>query len=177
MGTREIPDYRKDSNLEGCQLNKQETLEFIDRQIALEKRIIGLVEENVGKVGNLFVKDLLLGIAQDSNKHAILLRSLRAGVESAAELISAEQRDSIAQGIQQHIKAEAEAVATYGELVEKSSDERVKTIAAMIRDEEGRHHRLLVHLHKALIEPQTLTEEAIWELLWRDSPWHGTPGT
>ena len=167
----------KNCGWEGRQLNKQETLEFIDKQIALEKRIIGLVEENTGKLGNVFIKDLLRGIAQDSNKHATLLGSLRAAVEGAAQLITAEQRDSIAQGIQQHMSAEAEAVATYGELVDKSNDERVKTIAAMIRDDEVRHHRLLVDLHKALIEPQTLTEEVLWELLWRDSPWHGAPGT
>ena len=157
-------------------MDKQETLEFIDKQTKLEERIIALVEENTAKLGNVFVKDLLMGIGQDSRKHAILLKGLRATVAGPTPLISAAQRDSIARGIKQHIKAEADAVATYGELVSRSDDDRVRTIAAMIREDEIRHHKILLDLHKALIEPETLTDEAIWESLWRDSPFHGAPG-
>jgi len=157
-------------------VDKKETLEFIDRQTRLEERIIALVEENTAKLGNVFVKELLLGVGQDSRKHAILLKGLRAAVAGPTPLISDAQRKGIAYGIQQHIKAEADAVATYGELVARSDDDRVRTIAAMIREDEVRHHKLLQDLHKALIEPETLTDEAIWESLWRDSPFHGTPG-
>jgi rubrerythrin len=157
-------------------VNEEDTLVFLDKQIDLENRIVELVELNTRDLRNAFVKDLLLGIAQDSKKHAILMGALKALVEGRVPLITEPQRDSIAKGIETHIQMETEAIRTYAELLEKSDNDAIKTVAAMIREDEVRHHKLLLDLHKALIEPETLTEEAIWESLWRDSPWHGTPG-
>ncbi|MGY5861922.1 MAG: ferritin-like domain-containing protein [Candidatus Thorarchaeota archaeon] len=157
-------------------MDKKDTLEFIDKQIKLEMRIIELVEENTSKLGNAFVKDLLLGISQDSKKHAALLKSLRKAVDGPTPFISEDERDKIAEGIKEHIRLEASAVKTYGELIEKSDNDQVKTIAAMIREDEIRHHNLLHELHKTMIEPETLTEDMIWDVLWKDSPWKGSPG-
>ena len=157
-------------------MNEQETLRFLDRQIDLEARIMEVVERNTSKLGNVFVKDLLLGIAQDSRKHATLLNALKALVQGSVPLISEAERDSIANGIEQHIQMEAEAIDTYSHLVENSESKAIKTIAGVIREDELGHHKLLVELHKALIEPETLTEDAVWDMLWGDSPWHGSPG-
>jgi len=157
-------------------LDKEETLTFIDKQIALELRIIEIVKENVDQLGNAFVKDLLIGISTDSKKHAALLKSLRKAVEGPTPFISEKERDKIAKGIAAHIKMEEEAVATYSELAKKSDNEQVKTIAMMIREDELRHHAPLKELHKTMIEPETLTEDMIWDAMWKDSPWHGSPG-
>ena len=157
-------------------MEKKETLEFIDRQIELEMKIIQIVKENVEKLGNAFVKDLLLGISTDSHKHAALLKSLRKAVEGPTPFISEKERDKIAKGIEAHIKMEEQAVQTYGELAKKSDNEQVKTISMMIREDELRHHALLKELHKTMIEPETLTEDMIWDAMWRDTPWHGSPG-
>ncbi|MFW9975254.1 MAG: hypothetical protein ACFFDQ_08325 [Candidatus Thorarchaeota archaeon] len=157
-------------------MNKKETLTFIDRQIELEKKIIEIVSENVAHLGNAFVKDLLLAVSTDSRKHAELLKSLRKAVEGPTPFISEKERDQIAKGISAHIKMEEQAVATYGELAEKSDSDQVKTIAMMIREDEIRHHALLKELHKAVIEPETLTEDLIWDVMWKDSPWKGSPG-
>ncbi|RDE15300.1 MAG: rubrerythrin [Candidatus Thorarchaeota archaeon] len=157
-------------------MDKEETLKFIDRQIALEHKIIEIVRENVEKLGNVFVKDLLLAVSTDSQKHAALLKSLRKAVEGPAPFISERERNKIAKGIEAHIKMEEQAVETYAELTERSKDEKVKTIASMIREDEIRHHALLKELHKVVIEPETLTEDMIWDTIWKDNPWHGSPG-
>jgi len=157
-------------------LNKEETLAFIDKQIAMELKIIEIVKENVDQLGNAFVKDLLIGISTDSHKHAALLKSLRKAVEGPTPFISERERNKIAKGIEAHIKMEEQAVKTYGELAEKSDSEQVKTIAMMIREDEIRHHSLLKELQKTMIEPETLTEDMIWDAMWKDSPWHGSPG-
>ena len=157
-------------------MDKNETLEFIDRQIELEERIIKVVEENVGKLGNAFVKDLLLGISQDSHKHKALLKSLKKAVEGPTPFISTQERDKISAGIDKHIELEKQAVETYERLMNESDDEQVKTIAAIIREDELRHHALLKELHKTIVEPETLTEDMHWDMMWRDSPWHGSPG-
>ncbi|MGY5876016.1 MAG: hypothetical protein RTU30_09740 [Candidatus Thorarchaeota archaeon] len=157
-------------------MDKDETLAFIDKQIELEERIMKIVKENVDQLGNAFIKDLLLGISQDSLKHAALLKSLRKAVEGPTPFISTQDRDKIAKGIAKHIELEATAIETYGELVEKSDNDQVKTIAAMIKEDEIRHHSLLKELHKTVVEPETLTEDMVWDMLWKDSPWHGSPG-
>ena len=157
-------------------MNKEETLEFIDKQIALELKIIQITKENVEQLGNAFVKDLLIGISTDSQKHAALLKSLRKAVEGPTPFISEKERDKIAKGIAAHIKMEEQAVETYTELAERSDNEQVKTIAMMIREDEIRHHALLKELHKTMIEPETLTEDMIWDAMWKDTPWRGSPG-
>jgi len=157
-------------------MDKDETLAFIDKQIDMEQKIVEIVKENVSQLGNAFVKTLLLAISTDSKKHAELLKSLRKAVEGPTPFISEGERDKIARGIEAHIKMEEMAVKTYAELADKSSNEQVKTIAMMIREDELRHHALLKELHKAVIEPETLTEDMIWDTMWKDSPWKGSPG-
>ena len=71
---------------------------------------------------------------------------------------------------------EEQAVETYGKLAEQSDNDQVKTIAMMIREDEVRHHALLKELHKTVIEPETITEDDIWDILWKDTPWKGSPG-
>ncbi|MFW9933310.1 MAG: ferritin family protein, partial [Candidatus Thorarchaeota archaeon] len=132
-------------------MDKEETLAFIDKQIGLELRIIKIVEENVSQLGNAFIKDLLLAVSQDSQKHAALLKSLKKAVQGPTPFISTEERDKIAKGIQAHIDMEAEAIETYGELIEKSDSDQVKSIASMIKEDEIKHHALLKELHKAVI--------------------------
>ncbi|MCK5390185.1 MAG: ferritin-like domain-containing protein [Candidatus Thorarchaeota archaeon] len=157
-------------------MNKEETLEFIDKQIALELKIIEIVKENVAQLDNAFVKEFLIGISTDSQKHAALLKSLKKAVEGPTPFISEKERDKIAKGIVAHIKMEELAVKTYAELAAKSDNDQVKTIAMMIREDEIRHHSLLKELHKTIIEPETLTEDMIWDAMWKDTPWRGSPG-
>ncbi|KXH75084.1 MAG: hypothetical protein AM326_09240 [Candidatus Thorarchaeota archaeon SMTZ-45] len=157
-------------------MNKEETLAFIDKQIQLELKIIEIVKENVAQLGNVFVKDLLLAVSTDSKKHSELLKSLRKAVEGPTPFISEKERDKIARGIEAHIKMEEKAVETYGQLAEQSDSDQVKTIAMMIREDEIRHHALLKELHKTVVEPETLTEDLIWDVMWKDSPWKGSPG-
>ncbi|MFX1483206.1 MAG: ferritin family protein [Promethearchaeota archaeon] len=157
-------------------MDKDETLAFIERQIELELKIIKIVEENVAQLGNVFVKDLLLAVSTDSKKHAALLKSLRRAVEGPTPFISEKERDKIAKGIAAHIKMEEQAIETYGKLAESSDSDQVKTIALMIREDEFKHHALLQELHKTIIEPETLTEDMIWDAMWKDSPWKGSPG-
>ncbi len=157
-------------------MDKKQTVAFIDKQIELENAIIKIVEDSVAKLGNVFIKELLLGISQDSKKHAALLRALKKAVEGPTPFISIRERDAIAEGIEKHIQLEANAVKTYGELVQRSDNEQVKTIASMIREDEIRHHNLLKELHRAVVEPETLDEATIWDMVWKDAPWHGSPG-
>ncbi|TFF91125.1 hypothetical protein EU545_05505 [Candidatus Thorarchaeota archaeon] len=157
-------------------MNKEETLDFIDKQIELEERIIEIIKKNTAKLGNDFVKDMLLAISQDSKKHAALLKSLRSAVKGPTPFISTGERDEIRDGIEKHIQLEQKAIDTYKQLAEGSDNKQVKTIALTIREDELRHHALLKDLHKMVVEPETLTEDMLWDIMWKDTPWKGSPG-
>jgi rubrerythrin len=157
-------------------MNKEETLDFIDKQIELEEQIIDIVKKNTAKLGNDFVKEMLLAISQDSKKHASLLKSLKRAVEGPTPFISSGERNEIKAGIEKHIELEQMAVDTYKQLAEGSENKQVKTIALTIREDELRHHALLKELHKIIVEPETLTEDMLWDIMWKDTPWKGSPG-
>ncbi|TFG13868.1 ferritin-like domain-containing protein [Candidatus Thorarchaeota archaeon] len=157
-------------------MDKEKTLEFIEEQVKLEHQIISLIESNVEKLGNAFVKVILLAISRDSKKHAELLGALKEAVTGPTPFISEEERDKIAKGIEKHIELEQKAIDTYGKLVESSDNHQVMTIASIIKEDEIKHHNLLKELHKTVISPETLTEDMIWDTFWKDSPWHGSPG-
>jgi hypothetical protein len=52
----------------------------------------------------------------------------------------------------------------------------VKLLISAIADDESRHHKLLLDIKEKIAKPETLTEDILWEMIWKDSPWHGTPG-
>ena len=157
-------------------MTKEETLAFIDKQIDVELRIVRMIEENTSNLKSRFIKDLLLAISQDSQKHKALLETLKHALDGPSPFISESDRDQISKGIEKHIKLEADAVQTYGELAEKSDNQKVKAIATIIREDEVRHHKLLTNLYKTIIEPETLSEDELWDSMWGDTPHRGSPG-
>lgn len=155
--------------------NEQQKIDFFKKQIKLEKHIAETAQTSVEDLKNLFVKEMILGIAMDSNKHASLLRALVASYGSVP-LIAEEITEKLKKNLETHIQLEQEAIDTYNELWKQLTDEKEKVIVKAIINDEIRHHTLLVRLHKMIVEKETLTEEMLWEITWKDSLFHGTPG-
>ncbi len=157
-------------------MDEQQLLSFIDDQIALEERIVGNVEKTTSDIGNTFVKELLISISRDSGKHAQLLQAVKSSIKGPMPFINESERDAIVKDIEEHIKLEANAVKTYGELAKGDYSDQVKVIAALILEDEIRHHKLLTQLYKTLIEPETMSDDDVWGDMWDTSPHHGAPG-
>ncbi len=157
-------------------MDEQELLNFINGQINFEERIVENVKRTTSSLGNTFVKELLLSIGLDSTKHAQLLKAVKSSMEGPTPFINESERDTIIKDIEDHIKLEAEAVKTYGELARGDYSDQVKVIAGLILEDEIRHHRLLKQLYKVLIEPETMSDDMVWGDMWDSSPHHGAPG-
>ena len=71
---------------------------------------------------------------------------------------------------------EQQAIETYTELLKTIEDEKEKLVIKYILSDEVRHHVLLKRLHKMIVEKETLTEQDLWDLTWKDSISHGSPG-
>jgi hypothetical protein len=62
------------------------------------------------------------------------------------------------------------------ELADREKDPRVKLLLMAIHHDELAHHKILVSIQENIVKALTLTEKELWDLIWKDSLWHGTPG-
>jgi rubrerythrin len=150
--------------------------EFFKKQIKLEKEIVEAAHNAVKDLKNRMVKELILGIASDSTKHASLLSSLLAGLEGSNPLIDEKVTDQLKTNLEEHIRLEQQAIDTYTELLKTIEDDKEILVIKYILGDEVRHHALLKRLHKMIVEKETLTEQDLWDLTWKDSISHGSPG-
>ena len=157
-------------------MDKDQLKAFYEEQIALEKKIVRIAKKSVSDTKNKLIQNLIQAIAIDSNKHALLLKALLARLESTTPFIDEAKRDELGKDIKAHIDMEAQAIKTYSNLIPQTDDPGSKQVLQYILEDEKRHHSLLTQLYQLVIEKETLTEEDLWELTWKDVPWHGGPG-
>ena len=55
-------------------------------------------------------------------------------------------------------------------------NEKIKLLLNAILEDEKRHHELLKRVLEILVKGETITEEEWWDVLWRNVPFHGSPG-
>ncbi|WP_448577254.1 ferritin-like domain-containing protein [Thermosphaera sp.] len=115
-------------------------------------------------------------VGLDSLKHSRLYESLAKLVESESPFLTEEEYREIEKSIDEHIKLEAEMVRLTKELLDKAKDSRMKLILEAIHKDEIIHHQLLVSIKDKIARKETFTEETMWDAIWKESPWHGTPG-
>jgi rubrerythrin len=91
-------------------------------------------------------------------------------------LLQEEITDELEKNLKEHIALEQEAIDTYQVLYKKDFGESEKLIVKAILNDELRHHALLKKIHKMIVEKETLTEQDLWDWVWKDSLFHGSPG-
>ncbi len=157
-------------------MSKEEKLEFFKEQIEIEKSIVSTAYQAVKGIKNILVREMLLAVINDSEKHENMLNALVARLEKPTPGIEEKITDELAENLQEHLRLEAEAIKKYKELLEKPLDKRERIIIKEIYEDELRHHELLRWIHKTIVEKETLIEEDIWDAMWDDAFTHGTPG-
>ncbi len=157
-------------------MDKNKRVEFFKRQITLEEKIVESANTSIEDVTNVMVKELILGIAMDSNKHASLLNALVALNTGSTPLIPEKITDQLKKNVEKHIELEQQAIDTYEELWKELEDEKEKVVIKSILNDEIRHHKLLKRIHEMIVEKEALTEQDIWDWTWKDSLFHGSPG-
>lgn len=157
-------------------MNIEEQEAFIEEQMKIEEKIIKVATETVKELKNVLVKEMIQGIALDSEKHKMLLTALKAIIKLPTPLIDEKITEEIAKNLEEHIELEAKAIETYKNLLDKLENEKAKLIINAIYRDELRHHELLKKIQKIIVEKETLSEKEFWEYMWEDAFTHGTPG-
>jgi rubrerythrin len=155
---------------------KNDLLEFIKRQIAIENEIVSSLNKGVADIKNPPVKAILKGISLDSVKHAELYAAAVKLLTTTSTALSQENLDAQRALVEKHIEMEAELIKKLEKMMPTVENGKVKFLLESIFLDEKRHHALLKAILETIVRAETITEDEWWDVLWSNSPFHGAPG-
>ena len=165
------------SEVGGKTLNpKDEMVKFLRDQIKVENTIVESLNKSLPDIGNPAVKGVLKGISLDSVKHAEMYASAVNLLTTVSKALTQENLDEQKDLVEKHIRMEAELIEKISKILPSVEDKKVKLLLTAILADERRHHELLKEILEILVKGETITEADWWDILWKDVPFHGSPG-
>ena len=151
-------------------------VEFMKRQILIEKEIVNSLNKGIVDIKNPPVKGVLKGISLDSVKHAELYASAIRLLTNVSQALKQENLDAQRALVEKHIQMEAELIKKLEQMMPTIENSKVKFLLNAIFEDEKRHHAMLKTVLEIIVHGETITEADWWELLWKNVPFHGAPG-
>ena len=102
-------------------MSKEERLEFYKEQMEVEKKIVEAAQKAVKGIKNPLVREMILAVALDSQKHETMLQALRDRLVGPSPAIDEKVSEEIANAIQEHMELEALALKKYKEYIDNLS--------------------------------------------------------
>ena len=137
-----------------------------------EKYAIELDKEYRG-YGNEVVRQLIASIMVDSRKHAGLYKTAAYIIEGKSLSIMDLELEELEKHLKLHIEKEQEMIDAAKGLMDEVKDERVNKILTWIYEDELFHHPMLKVLLDVVLKRETISEEDVWDMVFRDLPTHG----
>ena len=154
----------------------KDLVEFMKRQIIIEKEIVESLNKGLTEIKNPPVKGVLKGISLDSVKHAELYASAVTLLTDVSTALKQENLDEQRALVEKHIQMEAELIKKMEETIPNIENKKVAFLLNAILTDEKRHHTMLKTVLEIIVHGETITEADWWELLWENAPFHGAPG-
>ncbi|MCW4044121.1 MAG: ferritin-like domain-containing protein [Candidatus Bathyarchaeota archaeon] len=154
----------------------KELVEFMKRQILIEKEIVESLNKGIADIKNPPVKGVLKGISLDSVKHAELYASAVTLLTNVSPALKQENLDAQKALVEKHIQMEAELIKKLEKMLPSIENKKVTFLLNAILTDEKRHHAMLKTVLEIIVHGETITEADWWELLWENVPFHGAPG-
>ena len=151
-------------------------VEFMKRQIVIEKEIVDSLNKGIVDIKNQPVKGVLKGISLDSVKHAELYASAVKLLTSTSQALKQEHLDEQRKLVEKHIALEAELIEKLSKVVPTIESSKVRLLLEAILSDEKRHHELLKAVLEIIVRGETITEDDWLDVLWKGVPFHGSPG-
>jgi rubrerythrin len=145
-------------------------VDFFEKQIELEKKIVKSVNDSLENLDNEAVIMALRGISLDSSKHADMYRSGIALLTKSGKPLNEESMDLQKKVITSHIKMEETIINKLKKKIPSIQNKKLQLLLKAIMDDEKRHHKLLTNLHEIIVKGETITEEDWYDALWGDVP-------
>jgi rubrerythrin len=154
----------------------KDLVEFMKRQIVIEKEIVESLNKGIVDIKNPPVKGVLKGISLDSVKHAELYASAITLLTDVSQALKQENLDEQRALVEKHIQMEAELIKKLEKMMPTIENKKVVFLLNAILTDERRHHAMLKMVLEIIVHGETITEADWWELLWENVPFHGAPG-
>ena len=151
-------------------------LDFIKRQIVIEKEIVESLNKGIVNIKNPPVKGVLKGISLDSVKHAELYGAAISLLTNVSQALKQEHLDEQRALVEKHIMLEEELIEKLEKIMPTIENSKVQFLLDSILADERRHHALLKKVLEIIVHGETITEADWWKMLWEDVPFHGAPG-
>jgi ribonucleotide reductase beta subunit family protein with ferritin-like domain len=151
-------------------------VEFMKRQIVIEKEIVDSLNKGIVDIKNPPVKGVLKGISLDSVKHAELYSAAVTLLTDVSQALKQENLDAQRALVEKHIQLEAELIKKIEKIMPTIENKKVTFLLNAILSDERRHHAMLKMVLEIIVHGETITEADWWELLWKNVPFHGAPG-
>ena len=156
--------------------SNNELLDFIKRQIVIEKEIVKSLNTGIADIKNPPVRGVLKGISLDSVKHAELYSAAVSLLKNVSQALKQENLDEQRALVEKHIKMEAELIKKLEKIMPAIENTKIRFLLESILADERRHHALLKQVLEIIVHGETITEADWWKMLWEDVPFHGAPG-
>ena len=156
--------------------SNNELVDFIKRQIIIEKEIVESLNKGIADIKNPPVKGVLKGISLDSIKHAELYSAAVTLLTKVSTALKQENLDEQRALVEKHIQMEAELIKKLEKIMPTIENSKVQFLLNSILTDERRHHALLKTVLEIIVHGETITEADWWEMLWENVPFHGAPG-
>jgi rubrerythrin len=156
--------------------SKDALVDFLKKQIKIEQEIVNSLNKSLVAIMNPTVKGVLKGISLDSVKHAEMYDSAVKLLTSVPPALTQENLDKQKELVEKHIEMEAELIEKIGKVLPNVENKKVKLLLNAILMDEKRHHELLKDILEILVQGETITEADWWDILWKNVPFHGSPG-
>lgn len=153
-----------------------ELVEFMRRQIIIEKEIVDSLNKGIVDIKNPPVKGVLKGISLDSVKHAELYSAAITLLTDVSQALKQENLDAQRALVEKHIQMEEELIKKLEKIAPTIENSKVQFLLNSILTDERRHHAMLKMVLEIIVHGETITEADWWKLLWENVPFHGAPG-
>jgi hypothetical protein len=151
-------------------------VEFMKRQIVIEREIVESLNKGIADMKNPPVKGVLKGISLDSVKHAELYSAAVTLLTNVSQALTQENLDAQRALVEKHIRMEAELIKKLEKIMPTIENSKVQFLLTSILADERRHHAMLKLVLEIIVHGETITEDDWWKLLWENVPFHGAPG-
>jgi rubrerythrin len=156
--------------------SNEKLVSFMKRQIGIENEIVHSLNSVLINIHNPSVKGVLKGISLDSVKHAELYASAIELLTSTSQALQQEHLDEQRKLVEKHIELEAELIEKLNRVMPTIESRKVRLLLEAILTDEKRHHELLRKVLEIIVRGETITEDDWWDVLWKNVPFHGSPG-
>ena len=157
-------------------VSNDELIGFLKEQIKTENKIVDSLNKSLINIGSPTVKGVLKGISLDSMKHAEMYASAVTLMTNVSQALTQENLDEQRKLVEKHIQMEADLIEKIGNVLPTVENAKVRLLLNAILADEERHHALLKEILKILVQGEAITEADWWDVLWKNVPFHGSPG-